>query len=111
MTELQIHQAVVKRLRALAAPGLLWFHVPNDAKRGFKTAARLKSMGMRAGVSDLIAVRNGEIFALELKADGGRPTESQLEFLDDLRTAGGHGVVAEGLDEAINIIKAWGWIR
>lgn len=111
MTELEIHKAVVKQLRSLGTPGAVWWHTPNDAKRGYKNASRLKSMGMRAGVSDILAVHNGEIFALELKADKGRPTESQLQFLDDLRSAGGHGVVAEGLDEALACLRAWNVLR
>lgn len=111
LSELEIHKAVVANLRALCTPGALYWHTPNDAKRSYKTASRLKSMGMRAGVSDIIAVHQGEIFALELKADKGRPTESQLEFLDDLRAAGGHGAVAEGLDEALACLEAWDILR
>lgn len=111
MTELEIHRAVVKQLRALANPDAIYWHTPNDARRSYKNASRLKSMGMRAGVSDIIAVHRGEIFGLELKADNGKPTESQLEFLDDLRRAGGHGVVAEGLDEALACLRAWNILR
>jgi hypothetical protein len=71
----------------------------------------LKSMGMRAGVSDIILFHKKELFALELKAPNGRPTAEQLEFQSDIREAGGHSVVAEGLDEALGCLSAWGLLR
>jgi hypothetical protein len=107
MTEAQIHQALVKQLRQRGNPDAVWFHVPNQGNFPVQYRRKLASMGLRPGVSDLIGLVNGEAFALELKKDKGRPTESQLEFLSDWRSAGGHGVVAEGLDQAIAICEAW----
>lgn len=109
--EEQIQCAVVDHLRYRAYPDVVWFHVPNGGKRNIATAARLKRMGVRAGVSDILAFRCGEMFALELKAPKGRPTETQLEFLSNWREAGGHGVVAEGVGEAIAVLESWNLIR
>jgi hypothetical protein len=111
MTEHDVHKAVVQHLRAYANPGAVWWHTPNSGNLPVQYRVKLKAMGLRAGVSDLICLCNGEAFALELKKDSGRSTESQLEFLDAWRAAGGHGVVAEGLDEALACIKAWGWVK
>ena len=107
----QIHRDVVKHIRARQVPGTVWWHTPNDGKRSYKTANRLKQMGVRAGVSDLVFFRDGELFALELKAPGNTPTENQLKFMDDVRQAGGHAVCAEGAQEAIACLVAWGCIR
>ena len=74
-------------------------------------AAIMKGLGVRAGVSDLIAVYEGRAFALELKAEGGRPTEAQLQFIEDFQAAGGHAVVAEGLDQALRTLEAWKLLR
>ena len=98
---------MVGHLHKRAKDGVVWFHVPN-APRNAIAGAILKRMGMRAGVSDLILFHNKELFALELKAPGGRPTVSQLEFQSDIRSAGGHAVVAEGLDEALGCLNLWG---
>lgn len=107
----EIQCTVADHLRSRAHVGVVWWHTPNGGKRNIREAARLKRMGVRAGVSDIIAHHNGECFALELKAPGGRPTESQLEFQSEFREAGGHAVVAEGLDEALCILQAWGLLR
>lgn len=109
--EADIQKAVVQHLRQRASPGVIWWHTPNGGKRALLEAARFKAMGVRPGVSDIIAFRKKEAFALELKASNGRPTEAQLEFQSEFRAAGGHAVVAEGLDEALRILEAWGLLR
>jgi hypothetical protein len=117
--EADLQKAVVRHLRQRATPGVVFWHTPNSSKLGGKRtktgvpleAIRGKALGVRAGVSDIIALRNREFFALELKAPNGRPTEAQLEFLSDIRAAGGHGCVAEGLNEALLILESWGLLR
>lgn len=107
----EIQIAVVQHLRTRAVPGVVFWHSPNGGKRNIQEAARFKKLGVRSGVSDIIAYHKGEAFALELKAPKGRPTEEQLEFLSEWRSNGGHGVVAEGLDEALCILETWGLLR
>jgi hypothetical protein len=106
-----IQRAVCAHLRTRGSPGLVWWHTPNGGKRNRIEAAILKGLGVRAGVSDLIAVHEGKAFALEIKADGGRPSEAQLQFIDDFQAAGGHAVVAEGLDEALRVLETWKLLR
>jgi hypothetical protein len=78
---------------------------------GTPRTAIFKSLGVRAGVSDIIAVHGGKIFALELKADGGPATETQLEFLADIGRAGAFTALATGLDQALATLEAWGLLR
>ena len=114
-----VHRAVVSHLRHRGMPGLVWFHVPNGAKLGGKMnrkgiaiqGAIMKSLGVRAGVSDLILLYKGLAYALELKAPGGRTTENQDQFIADWNNAGGIGFVAEGLDRAIRILEGWKLLR
>ena len=106
-----IQRAVCQHLWTRGSPGLVWFCVPNGGKRNRIEAAIMKGLGVRAGVSDLIAVHEGSAFALELKADGGRPTEAQLQFIDDFRAAGGYAALAEGLDQALRTLEAWKLLR
>lgn len=113
--EQTIHFAVANHLRQRSAADLVWFHCPNGARFGGKNPAMhgaiMKRLGVRAGVSDFILLHNGNFHALELKAPGGRPTESQLEFLSDVNRAGGYSVCAEGLDEAICWLETQGLLR
>ena len=62
-----IQRAVCQHLRTRGSPGLVWWHTPNGGKRRTIEAAIMKGLGVRAGVSDLIAVHEGKAFALELR--------------------------------------------
>lgn len=113
--EQQIQRAVAQHMRRRGAPGVLFWHTPNGAhvpgRRGRVQGGIQKSMGVLAGVSDIVALHNGKFFALELKAPGGRPTELQLEFLSAVRRNGGFTCVADGLDEALQTLEVWGLLR
>ena len=82
--EQTVHRTIVQHLRARAMPGCVWFHPPSGGWRSPVEAAIFKSLGVRVGVADLILLHDGQFFALELKAPGGRLTESQAAFLDDV---------------------------
>src|SRR5262249_49840306 len=112
----QIQRAVCQHLKLRGVPGLVFWHTPNGMKLGGKMnakgiaiqGARIKGLGVRAGVSDWILVHEGKIYALELKAPGGRATEAQLEFHADMQRAGAFCCVAEGLDRALAVLEQWG---
>lgn len=107
----QIQTTLAQHLWARGHSDLLWWHTPNEGKRSARSGAALKRMGMLPGVSDIVAVHGGEIFALELKRPKKNPSETQLEFIERMRTAGGHALVAQGLDEAVACLEAWGLLR
>lgn len=110
-SEAQIHMAVCDHLRLRARPDVLFLHPANGGARDAKTGAMLKRMGVLAGASDLLLWHNGNSFALEIKAPGGRPSEAQLEFLARFNDAGGHSAIAEGVDRALAVLAAWGLLR
>lgn len=113
--EQQIHKAVADHLRQRGVPGLLFWHTPNGARitgrRGHIQGAIARGLGVRAGVSDILAFHDAKFFALELKAPGGRPTEDQLKFHDEVRANGGYVCMAEGIDEALRALELWGLLR
>jgi hypothetical protein len=89
----------------LAARGVGFaFHVPNGGWRSPIEAAILKGQGVRPGVPDLIVIRDGLPFALELKAEGGRLSAAQSEAIERMREAGADVGVAYGLDAVL------GWL-
>lgn len=53
------------------------FHVPNGGFRNIREAAKLKAIGVVAGVPDLLLVVNGSLVAFELKTDIGRLSDKQ----------------------------------
>lgn len=101
-------------------PGLVYWHTVNSSKLGGArtksgvplAAIRAKRMGLRAGVSDLVFLRpDGILFTLELKSEGGRPTEEQYQFMDDINAAGGYAAWTDSLDRALEILRAWSLIQ
>lgn len=109
--EAQIQRAVFQHIKQRAMPGVFAFHVPNGGYRKPIEAAIMKGMGVRAGVPDVMVIYQGNVYALELKAEGGRPTENQFKAVEDIRNAGGHAVIVEGLDRALRCLETWGILR
>jgi hypothetical protein len=83
-----------------------FFHVPNGGKRPRKTAIRMKRMGQRAGVNDLIFVLLGRVVWVELKLPGEKPNENQREFHAKLFRLEQHNYVVQAATstEAVNQI-------
>jgi len=111
LSEAQIHAAVVAHLRLRAKPDVLFLHVPNGGKRDKISAAILKRMGTLAGAADLLLWHQGNAFALELKAAGGRLSEAQLEFMARFADAGGHICVADSIERALAVLESWQLLR
>lgn len=112
--EAEIQIQLVEYL-ALVAParGFLFFAVPNEAmgqargSGGLARMARLKRMGLRSGVGDLVFVKAGRAYFLELKRRGGKQSTNQLYFEADAIRAGAEYAVAHSFDEALKILKNW----
>src|SRR5215471_16831560 len=51
--------------------GLFAFHVPNGRLSDPHRGCDPQGMGVTAGVPDILAIHQGRVFGLELKADGG----------------------------------------
>lgn len=109
--EAQIQRAVVDHLKGRGVPGLVFFHVPNGGGRSKAEGAIFKALGVRAGVSDIIAFHANRFYALELKAAGGRATREQMQFLADADAAGAHTALVEGLDAALVTLESWGLLK
>jgi hypothetical protein len=105
--EEQLQIAVAEYL-ALAAPDLMWFHVPNGEKRSKATAGRLKAMGVRAGVPDLCFILPGGASAfIELKAGKGRLTSEQVAFFDAIPVEVPRAV-CRSVEDVAAALMSWG---
>ncbi len=85
-------------------------HIGNERKCSPQYGQMLKRLGTRAGVSDLFFPRsNGKQHGLfvEMKSKKGKPTKTQLEFINEMINENYGGVVAYSSDEAILIIKSF----
>ena len=111
LTEEAIQRTVFAHLRMRGASGVFAFHPANGGYRRPTEAARLKGLGVRAGVPDVIAIHRGHVYALELKTEHGKATEGQLQAIEDIRAAGGHAQICHGLDRALAALEGWGLLR
>lgn len=86
------------------------FHVPNGGSRNKIEAAKLKQMGVRAGVPDLVLpVAKGMYTGLfiEMKYEKGRLQDSQKEFLHRAAAYGHCCYVCYSAEEAIEVLKEY----
>jgi hypothetical protein len=111
LSEEAIQRAVVSHYRRRAAPNTFMFSVPNGGFRRPVDAAILKATGTTPGVPDTIWIRNGRIYAMELKAEGGRVSAAQLATMAQMRAAGATVAVGVGLDAAIAVLEDFGLLR
>jgi hypothetical protein len=106
--EAAIQRAVFQHFAWRSAPGVFVFHVPNGGARRRVEAAILKGLGTVPGVPDVIAVKAGRVFGLELKTERGRLSAAQRATHEAMRAAGAVVGVAAGLDEALAWLEGQG---
>ena len=57
------------------------------------------------GVSDLIACKDGQFYAFEVKNEKGKLTEHQKLFLEQVKGCGGIAGVVRSVEDVINLTK------
>lgn len=81
-------------------------HVPNGGHRSKRVAGRLKAMGTKPGVPDILCFvpsRGRQGLAIEMKRPGAPPSATSAEqhaWLHHLEGLGWHGCVCRGFEEA-----------
>jgi hypothetical protein len=97
------------RFLNLQYPKALWFHTPNGGSRNKIEGAKLKAMGTKKGVSDILIIERNKSFvglAIELKILPNKPTLEQIEFLYQLKLRGWDTAVIYSIDAFIEkVIK------
>lgn len=93
-------------------------HIPNGGWRHVATARRLKSLGVKPGVPDLLVFERPPArpdapgVAIEMKRSrGGRVSEEQERWLAHLERQGWVVAVCHGADEAIELLQSLGFGR
>lgn len=99
-----------KVVRYCDVRGYPCFAIPNEGKRTYTYAQKLKRQGLRPGVPDLcIPVARGGYHSLyiEMKAKGGRVTDNQRSWIATLRDQGMAAFVCYGAESAIRCLEAY----
>lgn len=112
MTELALQKFAASLLRLNAAQDVIWFHPPNGEARSARTGARLKAMGVLAGVADLAVVLPGGLVRfLELKTPKGRLSPPQKAFRERCEASSVLYETATTPEEVEAVLRGWGALR
>lgn len=99
--EADLQAQVIRMLAASLPPGSIWWHTPNEGKRGWAAQAEFKRLGGRAGIPDLTIIHDGRALFIELKAPKGRVTRTQADMHAKLQAAGCDVLVARSVEEVM----------
>ena len=112
--ESDIQIQIVEYLTLMApSRGFFFFSIPNEAmgaargKGGLARMAKLKRMGLRPGVADLVIIKAGRAYFLEVKRNDGKMSQNQKDFENLVFAHGSEYGVAYSFDEAVLILKFW----
>jgi hypothetical protein len=109
--EQQVQRALADHLRLRAHKHVFWFACENGGYRTAIEAGILKSCGVKRGVPDLILIKSGRIFGLELKSPSSRLSPAQEAAHEEMRAAGAEVAVAIGIDQALEQLEQWQMLR
>jgi hypothetical protein len=93
---------------AAGSPALArWHH--KQQRQAWREAGRAKAMGLRPGAPDLLLLTPGDFGFLEVKSPGAGLRPEQRAWRDLCAAAGWHHGVARSWQDALAIVRAWGW--
>jgi hypothetical protein len=97
---------------------LTWFHPANEGMRKPQYAAKQKRLGLKAGIPDVIILDVPPKFpesrgaVIELKRQkGGRLSNDQRVWLQLFQLYKWQAAVCKGIDEAIEQLREWGYMK
>ncbi len=114
--ELKLHFAVVKNMRQLLLPEVVWWYVNNGGKTH---ADRIKNfnLGEHPGASDLMVFWNHKLLCPELKvrkseiwgiSETTYQSQDQKDFQALIEAQGGHYEVCRSVDEVMGFLALHG---
>lgn len=67
--------------------------------QGYFTFHLLQGLGCYPGLSDIVAMKNGQVLFVEIKRPAGRQSDKQKKFQADVEAAGGEYILARGIED------------
>jgi hypothetical protein len=110
MTEHEIQCKFVRlidRLNSTQDAGILYCATQGGVRVSIGTARKMVAAGYRKGIPDIMIYtpQNGKVgLALELKTKTGRPSDHQIEWIQNLRSAGWDAHVVKGYDACVDAL-------
>lgn len=112
MKESQHQEIIVQHLEARCAKDATWLAVPNGMPSNPISVRHMKRQGLRPGAPDMLFLKRGHLYAIELKAEhtgkASPVTKAQARMSREIHNAGGTTAVCFGHEEAIERLEKWG---
>ena len=105
MTEDDIQISILAWLRAVLPTALIW-STPNSP-RSKQTGARLKRLGMRAGVPDLCVLTDGRMLFFEVKRPKQYASPEQRTFMEQAEECGARCAIVRSIDDVALALMHW----
>ena len=106
MLESEIQKQIIKYLDL---KGIYYFSVPNElggkGKAAMIRTRKLKGMGLKSGVADLVVLLPGEALFLEVKQPKKYQRPSQKEFEEIVSDLGFRYYVVRSLEDVVEVIE------
>jgi hypothetical protein len=111
LSENAIQRCVFQHLRQRGAPDVFAFHPRNEGRDQRTLAGINTGLGVIPGLPDVIIIKGGITFALELKTTTGKLSRAQTGVLIEMRRCGCDTGYAMGLDAALAWMEERGILR
>ena len=108
VTEKALHKAVAQFLSLALTPPDFFTTFPLGGG-GKARGGQLRSVGTKAGIPDILLIRNGRVYWIELKTSRGTLSEQQKATGIDLRAAGSSWCVCRSVEEVEQRLIEWGF--
>lgn len=103
MKESEVQKKIMNMLTT--HPKVAWAYVTSSGYVKGVNGGRMFKVGV-PGMSDIMGqLKDGRLFAIEVKAPGNKPTELQQQFIADVNKYGGQAGWADSVETAINILE------
>ena len=103
MSEAKIQADIVQYLQTR---GVYFFSVPNEAagRDAAIRMARLKAMGLRSGVSDMVLIFPGQVVFVEVKDENGKQSDNQRRFQDKVNELGFDYFLVKSVEDVQKVV-------
>lgn len=110
MSELNTHIHIAKYLNAALGDRFFWTTIPAGGG-GLIRGKQLKDKGYRAGVPDILLVKESRAYWIEIKVGKGTLSSKQKTLLPVLERNGMPTAVCRDIYEVEDVLKKWGFLR
>lgn len=110
--EHDIQVRTVNLLRTMVKPDIHIYAIPNGGYRRPTEAIRLKAEGVKKGAADLLFLAPNRLVGfLEMKKRGGTLDDEQEGFRNICIRHGHLWGEARSVEEAVAVVRSWGFLR